>query len=352
MTHTDQTGSQALNDIEMFLEMLSAERGAAPNTLAAYARDLSEFAAFLSEHGMASRAVPTDDIRDFFHIVAGRGLAASSQARKLSAVRQFFRFLHAEGLRSDNPAAAIESPKQQRPLPKIISIDEVDGLLEAARSWTALAEGGERLRALRFYCLLEVLYATGLRVSELVALPGHVLQSEQRVLLIKGKGGRERLVLLTGAAREALKRYQEALGQEHKQSHPNTWLFPSRAKQGHLTRQRFAQELKRVAAMAGLDPQTLITPTCSATPSPATCSSAARICAPFSNCWATPISRRRKFIPTFSKNACEALSTNTIPLRANAWRRRNKVNLIGSDPLCRCLTDGKLKATNAKETAR
>ncbi len=257
MTHTDQPGSQALNDIEMFLEMLSAERGAAPNTLAAYARDLSEFAAFLSEHGMASRAVPTDDIRDFFHIVAGRGLAASSQARKLSAVRQFFRFLHAEGLRSDNPAAAIESPKQQRPLPKIISIDEVDGLLEAARSWTALAEGGERLRALRFYCLLEVVYATGLRVSELVALPGHVLQSEQRVLLIRGKGGRERLVLLTGAAREALKRYQEALGQEHKQSHPNTWLFPSRAKQGHLTRQRFAQELKRVAAMAGLDPKRL-----------------------------------------------------------------------------------------------
>jgi len=246
---------EARGDIELFLEMLSAERGAAPNTLAAYARDLSEFAAFFAKRGVPCRTARASDIREFLHDVAARGLTASSQARKLSAVRQFYKFLHAEDLRPDNPAAAIDSPKQQRPLPKIMSVGDVDRLLEAARDWAGGAGGAERLRALRTHALLEVLYATGLRVSELVALPGDVVRTGQRVLLVTGKGGRERMVPLTNPACQALASYREGLKSSPAGDSP--WLFPSRAKQGHLTRQRFAQELKNLALRAGLNPKPL-----------------------------------------------------------------------------------------------
>ena len=240
-------------DIDLFLEMLSAEKGAAPNTLAAYRRDLNELLDFLEARGLDSRSVTATEIREFQHTNAGRGLAASSQARKLSATRQLFRFLHAEGLRSDNPAAAIESPRQQRPLPKILSVDEVDRLLEAIRDWSQTAKGAERLRALRLACLLEVLYATGLRVSELVALPRAVSAGDRRVLLVKGKGGRERMVPLNNAARRALDEFLQALDAAAPEGSRSPWLYPSRAKQGHLTRQRFAQELKVAAGRAGLD---------------------------------------------------------------------------------------------------
>ena len=244
-------------DIELFLEMLSAEKGAAPNTLAAYRRDLSELFDFLEARGCDSRTVTAVEIREFQHSNAARGLAASSQARKLSAARQLFRFLHGEGLRSDNPAAAIESPKQQRPLPKILSVDEVDRLLETVGDWAHTAEGAERLRALRLACLLEVLYATGLRVTELVALPRAVSAGDRRVLLVKGKGGRERVVPLNNAARRALDEYIEALDAAGPDGTRSPWLYPSRAKQGHLTRQRFAQELKVAAGRAGLEPTRL-----------------------------------------------------------------------------------------------
>ena len=240
-------------DIELFLEMLSAEKGAATNTLAAYRRDLSELFDFLEARGRDSRTVTSEEIREFQHSNAARGLAASSQARKLSAARQLFRFLHAEGLRGDNPAAAIESPKQKRPLPKILSVDEVDRLLETVREWAQTAEGAERLRTQRLVCLLEVLYATGLRVSELVALPRTVSAGDRRVLLVRGKGGRERMVPLNNAARQALDEYLEALDAVAPEGSRSTWLYPSRAKQGHLTRQRFAQELKVAAGRAGLD---------------------------------------------------------------------------------------------------
>jgi len=240
-------------DVELFLEMLSAEKGAASNTLAAYRRDLNELFEFLEGLKKDSRSAGADEIRAFQQSNAARGLAASSQARKLSAARQLFRFLHAEGLRSDNPAAAIESPKQQRPLPKILSVDEVDRLLEAVRDWAAGAKGAERLRALRMTCLLEVLYATGLRVSELVALPRSVARGDERVLMVKGKGGRERMVPLNAAAREALGAYLEALDEAAPDQSRSPWLYPSRGKRGHLTRQRFGQELKVAAGRAGLD---------------------------------------------------------------------------------------------------
>ena len=255
MTDTETAADQAAADIEQFLEMLSAERGASRHTLAAYARDLKEFAGHLGANQLTCRGVDAAGIRAFLHAIAERGLAASSQARKLSAVRQFFRFLHAEGLRDDNPAAAIDSPKQQRPLPKIMSVEDVDRLLECVRDRAERAEGAEQLRALRAHCLLETLYATGLRVSELVALPRDVLHANRQLIVVKGKGGRERMVPLTGAAREALDVYGEALAAADVGVTP--WLFPSRAKLGHLTRQRFAQELKSLAGRAGLDPNRL-----------------------------------------------------------------------------------------------
>jgi integrase/recombinase XerD len=251
MTH--QGAPRKRGDIDLFLEMLSAEKGAATNTLEAYRRDLSELFDFLEARRQDSRTVTAEAIREFQQSNAGRGLAASSQARKLSAARQLFRFLHAEGLRSDNPAATIESPKQQRPLPKILSVDEVDGLLEAARDWAQMAQGAEQLRALRMVCLLEVLYATGLRVTELVALPRSVSSGDRRVLLVKGKGDRERMVPLNNAARQALDDYLAAWDGAAAEGSRSQWLYPSRAKQGHLTRQRFAQELKVAAGRAGLD---------------------------------------------------------------------------------------------------
>ena len=249
----DENAPHGRGDIELFLEMLSAEKGAAANTLAAYRRDLNELFEFLESRDTDSRNAGADEIRAYQQANAGRGLAASSQARKLSAARQLFRFLHAEGLRGDNPAAAIESPKQQRPLPKILSVDEVDRLLEAVREWTGAARGAERLRALRMTCLLEVLYATGLRVSELVALPRSVARSGERVMMVTGKGGRERMVPLNHAAREALGAYLEALDEASGDQGVSPWLFPSRGRQGHLTRQRFGQELKVAAGRAGLD---------------------------------------------------------------------------------------------------
>lgn len=239
---------------ELFLEMLSAERGAAGNTLEAYARDLRDFLAFLERRGAHTATAGAGDIGAFLESLSAQGLAASTRARKLSAIRQFFRFLYGEGLRTDDPAASLESPKLGRPLPKVLSIDEVDRLLEAAQARIDGAKGSARLRAARLHCLLELLYATGLRVSELVALPRSVVDAGERVLTVRGKGGRERLVPLTEAARAALGAYVAVLAEACASDAPPRWLFPSRGKEGHLTRQRFAQELKALARHAGLDP--------------------------------------------------------------------------------------------------
>ncbi|MBV8753169.1 MAG: site-specific tyrosine recombinase XerD [Hyphomicrobiales bacterium] len=239
--------------IELFLDMLAAERGAAANTLEAYRRDLDDFAAQL--HG-AKRNVASaraDDVRAYLATLAGRGFSAASVARRLSAIRQLFRFLYAEGHRRDDPAAAIEGPRRGRPLPKVLSIGDVDRLLAAAR---APAEDttralGERLRAMRLVCLLEVLYATGLRVSELVTLPASAARRDQRVLMIRGKGGKERIVPLNDAARRAMSEYL-ALRREAARSAESTYLFPSFGESGHLTRQHFARDLKLLAGAAGL----------------------------------------------------------------------------------------------------
>lgn len=236
----------------MFLEMLGAERGAAENTLLSYERDLADFLLFLNQRGQSAASAREPDIGAYLERIAGRGLAPSSRARKLSAIRQFFKFLYGEGLRGDDPSAAIESPKQSRPLPKILSVAEVDALLDTARRLVEEAKPGRRAQALRLYCLLEILYATGLRVTELVSLPRVALMGGDRFMTVKGKGGRERIVPFTDAASAAAEAYLASLEQKNPR-----WLFPSRGKQGHLTRQRFTQELKELAARAGLEPARL-----------------------------------------------------------------------------------------------
>jgi integrase/recombinase XerD len=243
------------SELALFLDMLSAERGAAAHTIDAYTRDLSEFLAFLTVKSKDPASAAPDDLRAFLAGLARKGLAPTSRARKLSAIRQFFRFLLAEGLRDDDPSSAIDSPQLGRPLPKILSFADVETLLDTAKqaSQTA-AEGAPRRRALRLYAALETLYATGLRVSELISLPRNVLTADDRVLTIKGKGGRERLVPLNEAARNALSVHLAAVREAEAEGRGvSSWLFPSSGGE-HLTRQRFGQELKALAVAAGIEP--------------------------------------------------------------------------------------------------
>jgi integrase/recombinase XerD len=242
--------------IELYLDMLAAERGAAENTLAAYRRDLADFSADLAKHGGHIAEADSDDLRAHLARLGKRRLAASSVARRLSAIRQLYRFLYSEGHRGDDPAAVIEGPKRGRAVPKVLTVKQVDDLLAQARSNISPDSPSERLRAARFACLLEVLYATGLRVSELVALPVTTARPEQKMLLIRGKGGRERIVPLNDAAKRAMADYL-ALREEAARApkaERSKWLFPSFGESGHLSRQHFARELKSLAASAGLKP--------------------------------------------------------------------------------------------------
>jgi integrase/recombinase XerD len=242
------------NLVGLFLDMLAAERGAGKNTLEAYARDLADLTAHLPADRTIANA-STDDLRAYLGDLARRGFAATSVARRLSAIRQLYRFLYAEGLRNDEPAAVLEGPKRGRGLPKILSVSEVENLLTHAHA----AAGGpehklnERLRAARLACLLEVLYATGLRVSELVALPASAARRDQRLLLVRGKGDKERLVPLNEAAKRAMSTYLALLAEADPEQ-KTKWLFPSFGESGHLTRQHFARDLKALAAAVGIRP--------------------------------------------------------------------------------------------------
>jgi integrase/recombinase XerD len=248
MARPKAAGNETL--IELFLDMIAAERGASVNTLDAYRRDLADFSADLTVKNQTIAAADSDALRAYLGRLSKRQLAPASVARRLSAIRQLYRFLYSEGRRGDDPAAAIEGPKRGRILPKVLSIREVDGLLAQAKTATQSESKSERLRAARMECLLEVLYATGLRVSELVALPDSAARRDQRMLVIRGKGGRERLVPLNDTARRTMKDYL-ALREEAK-ADKSKWLFPSFGESGHLTRQHFARELKALAASAGL----------------------------------------------------------------------------------------------------
>ncbi len=246
------------SDIDLFLEMMTAERGAAVNTIEAYRRDLQHFAAHLEREGTGVREAETGDIAAYARALAGEGLAPASRARKLSAVRQLYKFLVAEGHIEEDPAARHAGPKLVRALPRTLSVAEVDRLLEKARARIDGLVGRERVRALRLNCLVEMLYATGMRVSELVSLPRSVLKGDARVLTIVGKGRRERLVPLNATARAALDRYLH-VGEDAEDGVSTMlrtrWLFASTSEQGHITRQRLAQELKELAVEAGLDPE-------------------------------------------------------------------------------------------------
>ncbi|MXN52958.1 site-specific tyrosine recombinase XerD [Shinella sp. AETb1-6] len=243
--------------VESFLEMMSAERGAATNTLQSYERDLEDVKSFLNARGVRLTDAAPDDLRAYLGHLAKQGFAASSQARRLSALRQFFKFLYGEGLRGDDPTAILDAPKKARSLPKTLSVDDVTRLITQAET-EAGEPGGNLLLKRRMHLLVELLYATGMRVSELVSLPGSVLAQTGRFLVVKGKGNKERLVPLSRAAVTAMEAYGEALAAEIGDD-PATgdFLFPAQSKEGHLPRQVFARDLKALAGRAGIRAATL-----------------------------------------------------------------------------------------------
>lgn len=230
--------------IAAFLEAARAERGAADNTVEAYARDLALFRAHLAAGGSDLSTAGRAEIEGFLASLEAGGLSAATRARRLSAIRQLYRFAWSEGWRGDDPAARIAGPRRRRPVPDPLDMAAVGHLIETART------GGDA----RLACIVELLYATGLRVGELVALPRRALLGDPRVLLVRGKGGRERLVPLSEPAREAVAAWLAARPEPGPGGRPSPWLFPSRGAKGHLTRVAVWGQLKGLAARAGLDP--------------------------------------------------------------------------------------------------
>src|SRR5437667_4532727 len=247
--------------INLFLDMIAAEQGAGDNTLDAYRRDLTDFSEFLGGAGQNFTGTDTQTLRDYLADLDTRGFKSSSVARRLSAMRHLYRFMLNERIRADDPAAILSGPKRGRGLPKVLSISDVDRMLTRARELAQAADASslQRLRALRLYCLLEVLYATGLRVSEPVSLPLSASRRDARMIVVRGKGDKERLVPLNDASRQAMADYLAAMaalnGEKRKNAAPTKWLFPSFGESGHLTRQHFARDLKELAAAAGLAPR-------------------------------------------------------------------------------------------------
>ncbi|MCU4654212.1 tyrosine recombinase [Roseibacterium sp. SDUM158016] len=244
-----------LDWIAAFLDAHAAEQGAARNTLLAYGRDLKDVAGWLTRKGTGFVDANRAEIEDYLAGQEAAGLSAATRARRLSALRQLYRFAHDEGWREDNPCLQIRGPGRTRALPSVLSVEDVDRMLTAARESGRTT--GDRLRNT---CLLEVLYATGLRVSELVSLPVAAVRGDPRMLLVRGKGGKERMVPLSPPAREATRawlshRDAEADRLRHETgTPPSPFLFPSRGREGHLTRVRFFTLVKELAAAAGIDP--------------------------------------------------------------------------------------------------
>lgn len=236
--------------LEAFLEMLAAERGAARLTLAAYQNDLTDLSGFLAGSGRVLDAADAAALHDYLAAAATRRLAPRTLARRISAIRQFFRFLLTDGVRQDDPTSGLDTPRLGRPLPKILTEAEVTRLIAAAEAWPD--EEGVRLR-----CVLELLYATGLRISELVTLPLAAAQRDPRFLLVRGKGGKERVVPLSPPSREALTAYLAVRKHFLPAEAASRFLFPSRGRDGFLTRQRCGQLLKELALAANLDPARL-----------------------------------------------------------------------------------------------
>jgi integrase/recombinase XerD len=226
--------------------MMSAERGAAKNTIEAYRRDLEDYSAFLSTRGARAMTASRAEVVAYLSALNAQGLSASSSARRLSAIRQFHRFLCADNIRPDDPTRIVASPRARRPLPKVLSIAEVDKLLSTAEA-EAVADASpqKQAAALRLYVLLELIYATGMRVSELVGLKRAAVMRDATFLTVRGKGNKERVVPVNDRARDAVRAYVATLA-------PGPWLFPAGGEEGHLSRQVFARELKGLAARAGI----------------------------------------------------------------------------------------------------
>jgi integrase/recombinase XerD len=235
-----------------FLAMLAAERGAATNTLEAYRRDLDDYLASLAAGRLALLSASPEAIRSYLANLGDRGLKASSIARRISAIRQLHRFLYGEGHRADDPTGQISAPRKDQLLPKVLSVAEVDRLLNVAAEGAGNAEAPfiQRYQSARMAALLELLYATGLRVSELVSLPANAISDTTQMLAVRGKGGKERLVPLTEAARRAVRTWKELLAKTNPR--PSPYLFPSDGADGYLARQVLARDLKTVAARAGI----------------------------------------------------------------------------------------------------
>ena len=243
-----QGAGQGRNWAEAFLEMMAVERAAAKNTLTAYARDLTDAAGFLAGRGRDLADASAEDVEAYFAALGARGLAPATGSRRRAAVRQFYRFVLGEGWRADDPSRRVEAPRKGRSLPKVLSRGEVDRLISAA----AARDGAQ---GLRLACMVELAYASGLRISELTSLTLAALARDPAYLIVKGKGGKERLAPLNDAARTAVKAYLEVRpGFVPKGQKANPWLFASRGKEGRLTPRRFAQLLDEAAAGAGIDP--------------------------------------------------------------------------------------------------
>ena len=234
--------------VEAFLEMMAGERASARNTITAYGKDLTDAQAFLKARGVDLARASAQDVEAYFAALSDRGMSPATAARRRSAVRQFYRFVLGEGWRKDDPSRRVDAPKKGRPLPKVLSRHEVDAIIAAA----AARDGAQ---GLRLACMVELAYASGLRISELTGLALAALARDPAYLIVKGKGGKERLAPLNEAARTAVKAYLEVRKQFlPKGDGANPWLFPSRGKGGRLTPRRFAQLLDEAAADAGIDP--------------------------------------------------------------------------------------------------
>jgi integrase/recombinase XerD len=236
--------------LEAFLEMLAAERGAAPLTVAAYRNDLAGLSAFLAVKGTALQTADAAVLHAYLASAVTARLAPRTLARRISAMRQFYKFLVIEGFRQDDPTTHLDTPRLGRSLPKILSEAEIGSLI-------AIAQASPGDDGIRLQCIVELLYATGLRVSELVTLPLAAAQRDPRFLVISGKGGKERVVPLSEPSRFALAKYLERRERFLPDARPSRWLFPSRGRARHLTRQRTGQMLKELAVKAGLNPERL-----------------------------------------------------------------------------------------------
>ncbi len=245
---------RAQRQLDCFLDMLAAERGAAKNTQEAYRRDLTDYIDYLARAQSEPALASTDSLRDYLSALQTRGMSSATLARRVSALRQFHKFLYVDRHRVDDPAAALEGPRRVRNAPGVLSIAEVDGLLRVSREGLddETRPLGARMRAARMYALLETLYATGLRVSELVSLPKSAARARDPFIAIKGKGGRERIVPLTTHAKKAISAYRALLEAKSPALAASPFLFPSDGDSGHLTRQAFARDLKTAAVAAGI----------------------------------------------------------------------------------------------------